>query len=286
VKNKKQILVWGGFVTLMVLCLFYAWGCKKEMDRARRHYEQGVEYRKQELADQALEEFQQAIKIDPNYAQAHYELGVLYQEKEDYEAAFRELKQAVKLNPDHADAHFRLGLIYQTLRGYKQALDEFDEVIRINPDFPRIHTAIGNVYYERGLRAWGRAIKLDWSYLLPDTSKEISYTDKEELNKAIDDYVSAIESDTTNVALFSRLSQAYYTWAQDEYQKAIAIDSFDTAAQLQLGLTFSEKGYQNKAMRQYGVLKNLDSRAADMLLQVIGQKQQEEKDLKERGMRK
>lgn len=285
-KNKTRILIWGGFIILMSFFLFYTWGCKKEMDKAKKHYEQGLEYRKQELDDQAIQEFQQALEIDPNYAEAHYELGVLYHEKEDYDGAFRELKQALRINPDHPDVHYRLGLVYQALRGYKQALAEFEEVLRINPDFPRIHTAIGNVYYERGLRAWGMAIKLDWSYLLPDTLKEISYKDKDELKKAIDDYISGIESDTTNPALFSKLSQAYYNFAQDEYQKAVAIDSLDTAAQLQLGLTFSEKGYQNKAMNQYGLLKNLDPRAADMLLQVIRQKEMEEEDLKRRGMRK
>ena len=285
-KSKAKILIWGGFIILMSFFLFYTWGCKKERGKAKKHYKQGVEYRKQELDNQAIQEFQQAIKIDSNYAEAHYELGVLYHAKEDYKAAFRELKQAVNINPDYADARFRLGFLYHGLRGYSQALTEFEEVLRIDPNFPRIHTAIGNVYYERGLRAWGRAIRLDWSYLLADTLKEISYKDKDELKEAIDDYISGIESDTTNPALFSKLSQAYYTCAQDEYQKAIAIDSLDTAAQLQLGLTFSEKGYQNKAMKQYGVLKNIDPQAADMLLQVIRQKEEEEKDLKRRGLRK
>ena len=255
------------------------------MDKAKKHYELGVEYHQQELADQAIEELQKATKIDPNYAEARYELGVLYQEKEDHKTAFQEFKQAVTINPDYAEAHFRLGTIYHTLRGYSQAITEFEEVLRINPNFPRIHTAIGNVYYERGVRAWGAAIKLDWSYLLADTLTEISYKNKDELKKAIDNYLTIVESDTSNPATFSKLSQAYFTCAQDEYQKAIATDSSDTAAQLQLGLTFSERGYQNKAMDQYEILKNLNPRAADMLLQVIRQKEQELKDLKKRGLR-
>ena len=284
-ENKTKILIWTGLILLINCFLFYTWGCKKQMDKAKKHYELGVEYRQQKLPDQAITELQQAIKIDPNYAEAHYELGVLYYKKEDYNGAFRELQQAIKINPDYADAHFRLGIIYQSLGGYKQALAGFDEVIRINPNFPRIHTAIGNVYYERGLKALVRAARLDWSYLLADTLKEISYKNKDELKKAIENYISAIESDTTNAAAFSKLSQAYYTWAQDEYQKAIAVDSSDTVAQLQLGLTFSERGYQNKAMNQYEVLKNLNPRAADMLLQVIQQKEEELKDLKKRGLK-
>ena len=286
-KNQAKIIFWVGLFLLMGCLLLYAGGCKKRTDQAKKHYEQALEYHKQELPDQAIAELHQAIKLDPKYADAHYELGVLYHEKTDHNNAVRELKEAIKIDPDHAEAHFRLGIIYQVLRGYGQAIAEYEEVQRINPGFPRIHTAMGNVYYERGLRAWGAAIKLDWnSYLHPDTSKEISYKNKDEMKKAIDDYLTIIESDTSNPAALSKLSQAYYLWAHDEYQKAIAADYQDSVAHLQLGLNYSERGYQDKAMEQQEILKKLDPRAADMLLQVIRHKEEEIQDLKKKGLRK
>jgi tetratricopeptide (TPR) repeat protein len=313
VKSKVKILIWAGMIFVIYCFLFYTWGCKKEMDKAKKHYELGVQYhkqafadqtikesQKQELADQAIKELQQAIKINPNYAEAHLELGVLYQEKADhegelrelqqadadYENALRELRQAANLDPNYAETHYRLGGIYHALGGYDQALSEFEEVIRINPNFPRIHTAIGSVYYASGVRALVKATKLDWSYLLADTLKEISYKNKDELKKAIDSYTSATESDTADATIYSKLGQACCTWAQEEYQKAIVADSMDTTAHLWLGMTFLEKGYQNRAMTQYEVLKNLDSRAAGMLLQEIRHKEQSELELKRRGLRK
>jgi tetratricopeptide (TPR) repeat protein len=311
VKNKVKILIWAGILVLIQCLLFYTWGCKKEMDKAKNHYKLGVEYHKQILSDQtmgdsqkqeltekAVNELQEALKIDPNYAEAHYELGVLYQEKADQEGALREiqqaeadygnalreLQQAIKTNPDYAEAHFHLGSVYQVLGGYDQAINEFEEVLRINLNFPRIHTAIGNVYYLKGITAYKRAIRLDWwSYLRPDTLKEIPYKDKDELKKAIENYIGATQSDTNNAAAYSKLSQAYYTWAQDEYQKAIAVDSLDTNAQLFLGLTFLERGYPNKATLQYEVLKNLDPKAANMLLQITQREEQEATEQKKRG---
>ncbi len=286
-KNKTKILVWVGLILVSGCLLLCTGGCKKRADQAVKHYEQALEYHQQELPDQAIAELHQATKLDPEYAEAHYLLGVIYHEKTDHNNAVRELKEAIKINPDYAEAHFRLGVIYQVLRGYSQAVVEFEEVQRINPDFPRIHTAIGNVYYERGLRAWGAAIKLDWyTYLHPDTSKEISYKNKDELKRAIDDYLTIIESDTSNPAALSKLSQAYYLWAHDEYQKAIAADSQDSVAHLQLGLTYSERGYPEKAMEQYEILKKLDARGADMLLQVIKHKEEELEDLRKKGVRK
>lgn len=312
-RSKVKILIWASIFVLIYCFLFYTWGCKSEMDKAKKHYELGAQYhkqafsdpniedsQKQELAEKAIKELQEAIKIDPNYSRAHLELGVLYQEKadlegelqelqqsrSDYENAFRELQQATKINPNDAEAHFRLGGIYQVFGGYDQALGEFEDALRINPNFPRIHTAIGSVYHARGVRALVKATRLDWSYLLADTLKEISYKNKDELKKAIDSYTSATQLDTTNAIAYSKLGQACCTWAQDEYQKAIATDSLDTTAHLNLGLILLEKGYQNRAKSQYEILKNLDSRAADMLLQEIRHKEQEEMELQKRGLRK
>ncbi len=284
-KNKTRILIRMGLLLLIGCFLFHTGGCKRRTDKAKKHYQQALEYHEQELPDQAVAELHQAIKLDPKYAEAHYELGVLYHQAEDHNNAVRELKEAIKINPDYAEAHFRLGIVYQILRGYSQAVTEYEEVQRINPDFPRIHTAMGNVYYERGLRAWGAAIKLDWSYVQPDTSKEISYNNRDELKKAIDDYLTIVESDAANPAVLAKLSQAYYLWAQDEYQKAIAVDSIDTVAHLQLGLTYSERGHQSKAMEEYDLLKKWGAPGADMLLQVIKHKEEVE-DSKKKAPRK
>jgi tetratricopeptide (TPR) repeat protein len=281
VKNRTRILIRVGIFLLMGCFIFYTGGCKKRTDKAKKHYQQALEYHEQELPDQAVAELHQAIKLDPKYAEAHYELGVLYHEAEDHNNAVRELREAIKINPDYAEAHFRLGIVYQILRGYSQAVTEYEEVQRINPDFPRIHTAMGNVYYERGLRAWGAAIKLDWSYVQPDTLKQISYKSKDELKKAINDYLTIIESDAANPAALAKLSQAYYLWAQDEYQTAIAVDSMDTVAHLQLGLTYSERGYQGKAMEEYELLKKWGAPGADLLLQVVKHKEEVEDSKKE-----
>lgn len=49
-------------------------------------------------------------------ADAHYELGVMYHERvfESLDQAIAEYEQAVKLRPDFAEAHYYLGLSYHT----------------------------------------------------------------------------------------------------------------------------------------------------------------------------
>ena len=49
-------------------------------------------------------------------AEAHYELGIFYHERvfSDLDQAIAEYEQAVKLKDDFADAHYHLGLSYHT----------------------------------------------------------------------------------------------------------------------------------------------------------------------------
>lgn len=49
-------------------------------------------------------------------AEAHYELGVMYHERmfESLDQAITEYEQAVKLRSDYAEAYFNLGLSYHT----------------------------------------------------------------------------------------------------------------------------------------------------------------------------
>ena len=246
-KKKTRIFGWAGVVLLVSLFLFFSGGCGKKTDQAKEHFELGVKYFEKQKAKEALQEFKQAIQLDPEYA----------------------------------DAHFQLGALFHTLRAYDSATAEYKEVLRINPNYPRIHTALANVYYEIGLRAWGKAVKLDQlAYWEPDTLRQLPFKDRDELLGLIEGYQNKLKADTVDAETISKLSQANFLLAADEYQKAIGANSSDTTAQLYLGLTYSEQGYPAKAMAQHEILKKLDPRAGELLLTVLKQKEKEKEDLK------
>ncbi len=251
--NKPRI--WGWAVTVLVVSLFllFSSGCKKKTDQAKEH------------TDQAKE---------------HVELGVQYLEERKSDEALRELRRAIELDPNYADAHFHLGTLYHALRAYTSAIKEYEEVLRIDPSYPMIHTALANVHYERGLRTWGKAIKLDRvTYWFPDTLRQLPFKNRDELVGLIEEYVNKLEADTLDAETFSKLSQACFLLAAEEYQKAIQTDSLDTTAQLYLGFTYSEQGYPHKAMDQYEIIKKLDPRLGELLLTILRQKEKEQQDL-------
>jgi Tfp pilus assembly protein PilF len=213
-------------------------------------------------------------------AKKHFEKGVEQFGKKQMQEALSEFQKAVELNPDYADARFYLGGLHHTLKDYDAALGEYKKVMQLDPGYPGIHTATANIYYELGLTSWGRAVKLDrTSFWLPDTSRKLPYQDRAELDKLIEDYLKTVRSDTVDAETVSKLSQAYFILAAQEYENAIQANASDTGAQLYLGLTYSEQGYDQRAWDQHELLKELAPSAADMLQSVLNQKEKEKEQL-------
>lgn len=76
-------------------------------------------------------------------AEAHYELGVMYHERifESLDQAIAEYEKAVKLRPDYPEAHFNLALSYHTKAKlgtddkvlYRKAVAEYKLYLKYNP---------------------------------------------------------------------------------------------------------------------------------------------------------
>jgi tetratricopeptide (TPR) repeat protein len=252
---QKKIGLTGLTVTLLIvsLLLFFTVACGKKAEQAKKHFDQAVQYEEQKMPEEALKEY----------------------------------KQAIQLNPQYADAHYRLGALYHTLNAFSSAIDEYQKVLEIDPNYPGIHTAMAHVYYVRGMNTWVSAMKLDqMKYWRADTLRQLPYGDKAELLNLIQTYQNSLKSDTTHAEIFSKLSQAYYVLAVDEYQKAIEENPSDTSAILYLALTYSEQGYPQKARAEYENLQKVDPRAAAVLQNMFDQRAKEEEyyeSLKKKG---
>ena len=64
-----------------------------------------------------------------------YTRGVAYYYKGEYDPALRDFDQAIKLNPDFAQAFDNRGLVYYYKSDNVRAIRDFDQAIRLKPDF-------------------------------------------------------------------------------------------------------------------------------------------------------
>ena len=53
------------------------------------------------------------MTLDPSHADAHFELGLFYEDEKQDAKAMQEYQLAIKLQPDLSKAHYHLGRLYQ-----------------------------------------------------------------------------------------------------------------------------------------------------------------------------
>jgi tetratricopeptide (TPR) repeat protein len=108
----------------MVLSLFLsnlaaAQGVQALVDR-------GIENSQKGQYDQAIADFDQALKAKPSDPAVLTYRGVTYYAKGQSERAIQDFEQAIKADPKFGRAYYQRGMVYETLGRYSKALEDLD----------------------------------------------------------------------------------------------------------------------------------------------------------------
>jgi tetratricopeptide (TPR) repeat protein len=94
----------------------------------------GLAYGRKRQYDRAIQDFDQAIRLNPNNAIAFSNRGAAYASKGQYDRAIQDFDQAIRLNPNNADAFSNRGAAYGRKGQPDRAIQDFDQAIRLNPN--------------------------------------------------------------------------------------------------------------------------------------------------------
>jgi superkiller protein 3 len=114
-------------------------------DVAYGHFELGYVYTALQRADEARDEYERAIAIDPKMAEAYLNLGILFIER-DPAVAVPSLRKAVELLPAQSRPRYLLGVAQENAKDYSAAAESFEGAYRLDPHNlePIVHLA--NLY--------------------------------------------------------------------------------------------------------------------------------------------
>ena len=101
---------------------------------------------------QAIEAYQEAIRLQPNRWETHYYLGIEYLDRGQLQEGTRALEKAIRLQPDFADAYSRLGIVYHKLGREQESVTAFKKVIQLEPDNAQAHFNLGMSFLLNGDR--------------------------------------------------------------------------------------------------------------------------------------
>jgi len=88
--------------------------------------------------DLAIESYGQAIKFNPNLWQSYQGLASIYFEQEKFEEAAQLMEQAVSINPNNANLHLNLGIIYLEMEQQEKAQYEFQTAVQLDPEIEKL----------------------------------------------------------------------------------------------------------------------------------------------------
>ncbi len=116
------------------------------------HLNRGANFRQQRQLPQAIQELQEAAKVDPGSSTVHLELGIAYEESQRLADAVGEYRAAVNADPKNINAQLRLGQGYNGQKQYDQAIVAFNAVLESNPNHAETYAGLGIAYFHQDKR--------------------------------------------------------------------------------------------------------------------------------------
>ncbi|GAX91365.1 tetratricopeptide repeat protein [Effusibacillus lacus] len=117
---------------------------------ARLRVELGWVYLQRKRHDEAIREFENALKIDKDYTGAKLNLAIAKGEKGDLQEAKKILEEIKDKNKQNVDARYLLGQIYKEEKQFEKAVEEFRFVLNANPGTVDYMYQIAHVYELQG----------------------------------------------------------------------------------------------------------------------------------------
>lgn len=138
----------------------------------QEHFQRGLTAMNEGDWDEAEENFQEALLLEPMNVDYRFELANLYAVRHDdsyrlgddedaqriLESSARELEQVMMAKPDFLAARFNLGVVYKKLGRYEEARQQFKEVLKLDSTQGAAMVQIGMTYEEQGFHDEAEAI--------------------------------------------------------------------------------------------------------------------------------
>ena len=104
-------------------------------DRSLAFLQRGSMYRRLEKYDQALADFDQALRYNPNSASAHTGRGNALRHLGRFDESVAAHSEAIRLEPNNAMAYSNRGNAFDDKKDYEHAIADFDAAIKLDPRY-------------------------------------------------------------------------------------------------------------------------------------------------------
>lgn len=243
------------------------------LDQSLVHLYRGSAYLQKEDYERAFADFNQSIKLQPDFALAYIKRGIVFFDAGRFNQALADYDQALRLQPNFALAYGVRCELYQHTGDYAHAITDCSKALELQPD-ATIYHARGAAYalqgeYDRALADYHQALQLKPS---PDVLADVyrnrgaAHNLKGDYNNAIAEYNQLLKLQPNNAHAYNGRGWAYaqkgdYERALTDVNQALKIQPdaprfYDTR-----GFAYAGKGIYDRAIADYNRALELNPQA-------------------------
>lgn len=125
----------------------YAQAIRLDPQGASAYCNRGNAYRLKKAFDEAISDYDKAVQLNPNFAEAYINRGNAYDDKGETDKAIHDYTQAIECKADFAEAYSNRGNAHLTKGNLCSAIDDCNKAIQLKPDQAEAYYTRGVAYF-------------------------------------------------------------------------------------------------------------------------------------------
>jgi tetratricopeptide (TPR) repeat protein len=115
---------------------------------ARNFLKIGVCYYNKKNIDEAINNYDKAIELNPNFTEAYFNKGICLSNQQKKEEAIEVFNKAIEIANNDAELYLNRGYCYFSLKNFRKAIKDFNKAIELRPNFSEAYCRKAACYQE------------------------------------------------------------------------------------------------------------------------------------------
>jgi tetratricopeptide (TPR) repeat protein len=225
------------------------------------HNNLGAAYSLEGNTRDAIGEYQEALRLKPDYADAHNNFGFALAQAGDIPEAVAHYQQALRIMPHHPEAHNNLATVLVQQGKLPDAIEHYQQALLIKSDSAELHWNLANTLMQAGnlqeaIAHYQQALRISPDYAVAHGNLGVALEEAGRVPEAIEHFEQALRISPDYAAAHYNLGnllskQGKLSDGIVHYEQALRIRPNYAEAHYNLGVALEEAGRVPEAVAHY-----------------------------------
>jgi superkiller protein 3 len=225
-----------------------------DTEKAKEHFNTALQLQKDGYDSLAVDEYEFALKEDPEFVDAYINLGSIYFEWNKYSEAEANFKKATEVAADNPDAWANLGRTYYKEKKYMESEECYKTAVSLKKDYHEVYKDLGLLFFVQ--KNWPALVEYMQQFTRNVANDYLAFYLLGKGYQKLKKYPEAIEALNKSIELkgdyfnsYSTLGQIYqsqekHRQAYQMFQQAVKVKPDNYRAHYNLAISY-ETVYQD-----------------------------------------